>query len=807
MGISLPWLSNYPASIDDRITNFPVVSDNVHDVLASHVNELADATVALQNVLGGLRLTPIDPGLTPNDGDILVYNSVSSRWESASPASALSFPILAPDGTLAAPSYSFSGDTNMGILRSSPFFVIADNNIAMLLLRANIDASGDLNGATFSTDINQPGTPAVGWTALKLNVSATSDTGTGAKNMIEAEAPAGIVFRVDNTGRAYTTGGSDALPAYSRLTQTDSGLSIQPTHTSLSFGAVGIARARASAFDIALAGSSGTPSLVFAADLNTGLFQPAVDQVGLSCGGTNAHRWTATQSLAGVAGSVGTPGFSLIADPNTGLFWPADDTLAVAVGGAEAVRWTSTPQELLPNGSAASPSLAFASDLNSGLYRVAEDQLGVALGGALTHTFTATQILGPAGATGTPAFSFAGDPDTGIWNAAANQVGIACTGVTRFTVSSGNVTSTVEYIGPTGAASSVTYGFSSDTNTGMYRVAADNLGFSAGGTLRLNITTAVISAALPILITDGTSAVPSLAFSAATGTGIYRDTLGEMGFSVGGNTTLEIEYSRTISSGSYFHADWSGDDTGVTGSAGWTMQRWSTANQGSGSGAMTILQVVVGASTSLSITHLGGTNGSAIKAGDGTATGNFAYSFVSDTDLGIYRFAGNTLGIGADAGVVPRLDNVTALGHSVFLGQASDQRFSDVVTVKSTLGGGTTSDPVQTTTAQVQTTDATQTTLATATLANNKVYWLEAKVIARDTAGTERAFYVIRTRVHRQGGGGATLGTVNADFTDESTAGLDATFTVSSNDVRVSVTGIVATTINWACELYIQGTA
>jgi len=105
----------------------------------------------------------------------------------------------------------------------------------------------------------------------------------------------------------------------------------------------------------------------------------------------------------------------------------------------------------------------------------------------------------------------------------------------------------------------------------------------------------------------------------------------------------------------------------------------------------------------------------------------------------------------------------------------------------------------------VQTTNATQTTLTSVTLANNTVYRFTAQIIARDTSGTDRAYYIVNTLVYRQGGG-ATLGTVNMQLIDETAGALawDATFTVSGNDLRLSVTGLAATTIDWGCTLTYQ---
>lgn len=68
MGIVLNWSTGYtgtPASVDDAVTNFPPVTDGVHDVLASHVNSLAQAVIQLETIQSGLSpLTIQDEGST-----------------------------------------------------------------------------------------------------------------------------------------------------------------------------------------------------------------------------------------------------------------------------------------------------------------------------------------------------------------------------------------------------------------------------------------------------------------------------------------------------------------------------------------------------------------------------------------------------------------------------------------------------------------------------------------------------------------------------------------------------------------------
>ena len=82
----------------------------------------------------------------------------------------------------------------------------------------------------------------------------------------------------------------------------------------------------------------------------------------------------------------------------------------------------------------------------------------------------------------------------------------------------------------------------------------------------------------------------------------------------------------------------------------------------------------------------------------------------------------------------------------------------------------------------VQTTDATQTTLDSFALTDENTYHVEALV----------------TAVQSTGAGSATLqGAVTVVHANESDANLDCTFTVNSNDLRLSVTGIAAETWEW----------
>jgi len=99
---------------------------------------------------------------------------------------------------------------------------------------------------------------------------------------------------------------------------------------------------------------------------------------------------------------------------------------------------------------------------------------------------------------------------------------------------------------------------------------------------------------------------------------------------------------------------------------------------------------------------------------------------------------------------------------------------------------------------ETQTTDATVTTIHTITLEDEHTYQVEADIIGVKSDGTDRASYKIACTVYRTGAGVATLqGATTSIHAQESNADWDAAFTVSGNDLRVSVTGVAVTTIDW----------
>jgi len=55
MGAIVVWTSGYPGTVDDTVLNFPTLTDNVDDVIASHQNSVAGAVIFLERENTGYK--------------------------------------------------------------------------------------------------------------------------------------------------------------------------------------------------------------------------------------------------------------------------------------------------------------------------------------------------------------------------------------------------------------------------------------------------------------------------------------------------------------------------------------------------------------------------------------------------------------------------------------------------------------------------------------------------------------------------------------------------------------------------------
>lgn len=112
--------------------------------------------------------------------------------------------------------------------------------------------------------------------------------------------------------------------------------------------------------------------------------------------------------------------------------------------------------------------------------------------------------------------------------------------------------------------------------------------------------------------------------------------------------------------------------------------------------------------------------------------------------------------------------------------------------------GGTTYMPADTLT----TTNKTQTTLTTKTIEENSVYLVTAKVLGTHLDHSVVFGTFMECLVKRVTGGSAVIVGYNTfnSAKDSGASSWGVEFTVSGNNLHVSVTGAVSTTITWECD-------
>lgn len=101
----------------------------------------------------------------------------------------------------------------------------------------------------------------------------------------------------------------------------------------------------------------------------------------------------------------------------------------------------------------------------------------------------------------------------------------------------------------------------------------------------------------------------------------------------------------------------------------------------------------------------------------------------------------------------------------------------------------------------LQTTDATATTIDSFTLDDEETYMVQINVVGTKDDGTDRCGAIKTALLYRDGGVATIQGVVHVTIEEFSDSNWDIDITVNSNDVRATVTGLAATTVNWICSM------
>lgn len=135
---------------------------------------------------------------------------------------------------------------------------------------------------------------------------------------------------------------------------------------------------------------------------------------------------------------------------------------------------------------------------------------------SLTLTPDVTSVTVGLGSVSAPAISFTGDSNTGIYSPGADALTLVCGGVAQIAVGNSYATFIAPLFAPAGTAGSPSLSFASDTDNGLYRIGADNIGFSLGGTKRIDYSTTLIDFSVATRARLATSAETSGTLTSAS---------------------------------------------------------------------------------------------------------------------------------------------------------------------------------------------------------------------------------------------------------------------------------------------------
>lgn len=126
-----------------------------------------------------------------------------------------------------------------------------------------------------------------------------------------------------------------------------------------------------------------------------------------------------------------------------------------------------------------------------------------------------------------------------------------------------SIESTVPLLIPDGDTTNPGLAFGGDTDTGIYTTVLNNLGFTVGGSGKLSISSSSVATTVPLLSTiDGSSTAPVFSFASDSDTGMYRSGTNQLSFSAGGTPVFRLNSSTP------FAEYWDGSAWAEVGSGG-----------------------------------------------------------------------------------------------------------------------------------------------------------------------------------------------------------------------------------------------
>lgn len=154
------------------------------------------------------------------------------------------------------------------------------------------------------------------------------------------------------------------------------------------------------------------------------------------------------------------------------------------------------------------------------------------------------QFLATTTTASAAGYGFINDTNSGLFRVGAADIGMTTNGVLRWDIDSTDMVFTVPARGPAGAVNSPTYSWTgSNSDTGWFLNNTFNPALTTNGVIRLSVTTTDIQATVPLRGSAGSASAPSLSFSADTDTGLYSQAANSLGFTVGATELARLSSS------------------------------------------------------------------------------------------------------------------------------------------------------------------------------------------------------------------------------------------------------------------------
>lgn len=437
------------------------------------------------------------------------------------------FPILAPDGIITAPSYSFASNVDTGLFRSSDGVSLGvDAEVGMV-------AGGVGNVAVGSTPSGYGGGEGVIFlTDAVVDPVGIPNGGSGGILYVDGQE---LNF-LDSTGSVTTlttAGGSDVTGPNSSLNNQLATFN-STTGNVITNSNIQYASSQLLPGD----GTSPVPSYSFISEPSTGIYLSGTS-LNFSALGSNALSLNASSATFGVPfsssapASAATPAFSFTSSTSSGVFYGGDH-VQVSSGGTAgmAIGGNGTRNVSVAGG----PSPDYGTGANGVLFvpTATTDPVGIpngGSGGVLYVTSGGTQLRW-LDASGTSVLL--GGSVHPVGTVVDNSLAIwANTSGSRVTEGPVITDSGAIHAVQSGTIANPAYSFTASTGAGMVLSAPGTLAFQSSGGQDFSVNSTAITAQTSVRVPAGSGANPSMSFSSSTSSGLFQNSAGTFRVSVG----------------------------------------------------------------------------------------------------------------------------------------------------------------------------------------------------------------------------------------------------------------------------------